>query len=157
GDVKQVEGAKRAAYDPYQELYGLFDQLCPDYLSASADERSAIRSAVSRRSGIVSMLVSYVHRAATQLHAPPDREWLLRGLAAASIENCGQDYRDTFLALADLWVAAEAGGIDPQPAFAQVARLSDAARPRGGPTPMTEVLAGFHGYAVLAERRRQPR
>ena len=152
-DVQSVRAAQQAKDDPYAEMYALLDLLCPRYLAAPAAERAAIRGAVGGRVGMLSALLGYIHRAARQIHSPADEHWLIHGLAAASIENCHRDFRDVLLALAELYVAAEAGGMDPKPAFARVAALSDSDKPAGGPTPVREMLAHFHDYAVLAERK----
>jgi hypothetical protein len=60
------------------------------------------------------------------------------------------------LALAELYVVAEEVGIDPKPEFKAVSRLSSREKPSGGTTPVSRMLASFHRYAVLKERRRKP-
>ena len=152
-DIQQVVEERRTQYDPYQPLYALFDQLCPYYLEAMPQERTEIRAAASDKAGVLSALLGYVYTSASRLQSSADREWLRKGLAAASIENCSVDYRDVLLALAELYVAAEKVGIDPKPHFAAVAELSSSDTPRGGMTPVREMLADFHSYAVLKERQ----
>jgi hypothetical protein len=152
-DIKRVREEQRAKYDPYRPMYELFDQLGPAYLAASPRERAGIRGAVSIKRGVLSALLGYVYRAADQLRDCGDREWLRRGLAAASIENCSVDYRDLLLALAELYVAAEEVGIKPRSEFKAVSALSSTKRPRGGNTPVSDLLARFHGYGALRERR----
>jgi hypothetical protein len=127
--------------------------LCPAYLEAAPEQRAEIRAAVSDKNGLLSALLSYVYRAAEQIQSPADREWLRRGLAAASIENCRKDYRDVLLALAELYVSAEQAGLNPRPDFKAVSRLSSREKPQGGMTPVSNMLARFHSYAVLKERR----
>jgi len=156
-DVKAIREEQRAKYDPYQAIYELLDELCPVYLEAVAEQRAAVRAAVSDKNGVLSALLGYVYRAARRIQSPADREWLRRGLAAVSIENCGKDYRDVHLALAELYVAAKEAGIKPGSDFKAVSRLSSTEKPRGGDTSVQEMLANFRGYGALRERRRRGR
>jgi hypothetical protein len=154
-DIKAIRERQRARYDPYQAIYALLDELCPAYLAASADQRAAVRAAASDKKGVLSALLGYAYRAAKRIQSPEDREWLLRGLAAISIENCARDYRDVLLALAELYVTAEEAGIKPGSDFRAVSRLSSAEKPRGGDTPVKKMLANFRGYGALRERRKR--
>ena len=154
-DVAAIKEKQRAKDDPYQAIHELLDELCPAYLEASAEQRAAVRAAVSDKRGILSALLGYAYRAAKRIQSPADREWLRRGLAAISIENCAKDYRDVLLALAELYVVAEEAGIRPSSDFRAVSRLSSGEKPRGGNTPVKEMLAHFRSYGVLRERRRK--
>jgi hypothetical protein len=151
--IRAIREAARARNDPCEPAFELFDSLCPAYLEATPWERSLLRRAVREKPGIVSALRGYVYRAAKRIHSPSDRHWLRRGLAAASIDDCSQDYRDLLLALAELYVAAERAGIKPRSEFKAVARLSSSEKPRGGLTPVSEMLGRFHTYGVVKERR----
>jgi hypothetical protein len=155
--ILAIREEARARYDPYEAAYVLFDSLCPAYLAATPAEQSALRRAVRDKYGVVSALRGYVYRAAKRLQSPSDLEWLRRGLAAASLDDCSQDYRDFLLALAELYVAAEKAGIKPRSEFKAVARLSSSQRPKGGRTPVREILDRFHTYGVLRERRGRSR
>jgi hypothetical protein len=152
-DVQAIREQQRAKYDPYQAIYELLDELCPTYLEASAEQRAAARAAVSDKNGILSALLGYVYRAAKRIQSPADREWLRRGLAAVSIENCAKDYRDVLLALAELYVVSEEAGLRPRSDFTAVSRLSSDEKPRGGSGSVREMLANFRGYGALRERR----
>jgi len=152
-DVRAIKEKQRARYDPYQAIYALLDELCPAYLEAPAEQRAVVRAAVSDKRGVSSALLGYAYRAAERVRSSADREWLRRGLAAISIENCGRDYRDVLLALAELCVAAEEVGIEPRADFRAVSRLSSGEKPRGGRTSVRQMLARFQSYGVLKERR----
>ena len=155
-DVRAIKEKQRAKYDPYQVIYELLDELCPTYVAASAEQRAAVRAAVSEKDGILSTLLGYAYRAARRIQSPEDREWLRRGLAAISIENCSKDYRDVLLALAELHVAAEEeAGMKPATDFRAISKLSSAEKPRGGKASVKEMLANFRSYGVLRERRRR--
>jgi hypothetical protein len=154
-DLAQVREAQRARYDPYSDMYALFDRLCPAYLDAPSAACRAIRDAVADKPGVLHALLGYVYRAAKLVRSPGGAEWLLRGVAAASIENGSRDVRDLLLALAELYVAAEEAGIPPRSAFRKVAALSSGEIPKGGNTPVRDILAHFHRYGALHERRRR--
>jgi hypothetical protein len=154
-DVEAIREKQRAKDDPYAAIYKLLDEFCPAYLKASAEQRTAVRAAVSDKGGMLSALLGYAYRAARRIQSPADREWLRRGLAAISIENCGRDYRDVLLALAELYVAAEEAGIRPRSDFKAVSRLSSGQKPRDGSASVQEMLANFHGYGALRERRKR--
>jgi hypothetical protein len=140
-------------YRPGEEQGQFFDHLCQIYLAASHEERARIRSAVSDKRGVLNNLLGYVYQSTRQIHSAADRQWLRIGLAAASIENCSSDYRDFLLALAELYVTAEAAGLNSRSEFKAVAAMSSRETPRGGTTPVSSMLARFHTYAVLKERR----
>lgn len=144
---------QRARYDPQPEIEGIIDRMCSEYLSATPQEREQGRSLISDRETVLAYLLGYVHSAAKRVSITKEIEHLRRGLAAASIENCASDYRDVLMALADLWVAAERAGIDPQPHFREMASLSSDQKPRGGLIPVSEMMNNFQNYAVLGERR----
>ena len=156
-DVRQIKEKQLAKYNPYQEIYELLDRLCPAYLDATPEQRAEIRAAASDKDGVLSGLLGYVYRAAERIRSESGREWLRRGLAAVSIENCRKDYRDVLLALAELYVAAEEMGINPRSDFKAVSRISSREKPRGGETPVSAMLANFHSYAALKERRARGR
>ena len=130
----------RRKYDPEQAAFSLLDELCPAYLDASAEERVSVRAAVKDRDWMLNALMAYVHRAAKRIRWTGDREWLWYGLAALSIEDCSQDYRDVLVALRKLYGTAMRAGIAPKPDFRAIARLSSDQRPRGGSTSMRDLL-----------------
>jgi hypothetical protein len=154
-DLKDVYDRQRALYDPFAEIYALLDRLCPAYLDATPEQRAGVRAAVADKNGMLSALLGYVYRSANRISSPSDREWLRKGLAAISIENCSKDFRDVLLALAELCVAAEAAGIDPRPDFRAVAALSSRGKPQGGSTSVSRMLGSFQRSAVLKERRKR--
>jgi hypothetical protein len=155
-DARKVRQEQLAKYNPYEVMNTLLDELCPQYLSASAEERAAVRAAFGEKRALTGELLGYIYKCAERIHSPADLGWLKNGLAAASIENCRVDFRDSLLALAELYVMAESNGLDPQPEFQAMGVLSDTVIPKGGMTPVSQMLKDFHGYAVLAERRQRP-
>jgi hypothetical protein len=66
-----------------------------------------------------------------------------RGLAAASIENKQSDFRDTIVALRELFAAAQDSGIDPRDELKRVAAVSDEHPSRGGVGNMRDFLLSY--------------
>lgn len=129
-------------YAPKQEHRQFFDDLCQIYLDAPKRERWLIRDAVSGRKGVSNCLLGYVYESAKQVRSTGNRRWLRIGLAAAAIQTGSNDYRDSLMALAELFVTAEEAGIDPNPDFEGI----------GGGIP-----ADFHKHAVVKGRRKRSR
>lgn len=152
-DISQIQKQQLAKYNPFEEMNQLLDELCPYYLNAPDQQRQQIRELTSGITGITSTLLGYAYRMVQRIQSPADEQALLHGLAAVSIENCQVDFRDVLLALAELYVTAERAGINPRSPFAQVAKLSSGSASQGGPSSVRSMLANFHTYRVLKERR----
>jgi hypothetical protein len=153
---RQAREVRERAGDGEAALHALLDELCPAYLRGTSDERAAVRAAVAAKRTMPDRVRGYAHVRARSIRSPEDVETLRVALSAMSIENCAMDYRDTLLALAEIYVRAERAGIDPQPHFEAVAAVSSSERPRGGRTPLAQMLPVFHTYAVLPARRGKP-
>ena len=123
------------------------------YYTAAPDDCLKTRDAIGINREFEDFLLSYSQDIANRIHSIDDVVLLKRGLVALSLENCGRDDRDTWITLADLYVSAENVGIDPKPLFKEMAKISGKERPRGGSTPLSEVLMNFDSYAVVQERR----
>jgi hypothetical protein len=159
--VNEFEKEIRQTNDLFEKIFNFLDANYEVYLHANAMERTEIRSAISKiyypgpTSGIVhymgnymeELLVRYVREQVLgKLKATGDEEWLLRGLIAISMENCGSDWRDTLTILGDLYQAAEIKGINPEPFFLKVAEISSDETPRGGSTPMNEMMTKLEWF-----------
>jgi hypothetical protein len=79
-----------------------------------------------------------------------DDSWLRLGLAAVSIDDNGTDFRDSYVALGDLYVCAVRCGIEPGPYFEEVAQISSGV-PNIEQTPMRDFLLRFEGSAYFGE------
>ena len=126
-EINEYQHAK-ASLD--HEFLALTEELCRIYLTTSEDKRAAIRKMVANRSEFVIHLCSYARWAAAQIVWPEDLSWLRLGLAAISIEDGHDDYRDRAVALDHLYCSAQGAGIDPKPYFQEVAALSGSVRSR---------------------------
>lgn len=156
-DIKNITEKQREKYDPVLEMDAFFNKLCAAYLSMSQQMRLQIRNIIAGKSGLQSGLVGYASRQAEQIKSKNDSQILRLGLAAISIENCANDFRDVLIALAELYVSAEKVGIDPLPYFNDISTLSSTERPTGGDVSTSEMLRKFYGYAILKERRGEKR
>ena len=79
-----------------------------------------------------------------------DDRWLRLGLAAVSIDDNGTAFRDSYVALGDLYICAVRCGIEPGPYFEEVAEISSGV-PNIEQTPMRDFLLRFEGSAYFRE------
>ena len=116
--------ARGAAAPLFDEAHRVVDDVCVAYLAAGTAERQKIREAAASSKRSLHLLLDHIARSAKRIQGPLDVQWLRVGLAAASINDLGTDFRDVYLALGDLYVAAARAGIDAAPQFAAVAEIS---------------------------------
>jgi hypothetical protein len=155
----QLRQKMQDEWDGYGDYQQLLERLCPVYFECGADDRERIRQIVGRYRYAVDPVRWYANAAAKKIEGPDDEQWLLKGLAAVSIENCGMDFRDTTFTMTALWVGAEAAGIDPKPHFRSVAKLSGTSATRGRCGSMARTLERFGvapGTRDLVLRGRHP-
>jgi len=153
GRVNDVRAEQLSKYDPYEDMYALFDELCAYYLNTDDASRNAVIDYVRGKSGILHGLLGYISHCASNLHSTADRDTLRKGLAAASIENCSADARDTMLALSSLYLAAEEAGLNPHRRFRDAARFASTKASAGSSASMREMLSNFSSYGVVQEMR----
>lgn len=133
------------------EIFDFIEQNYMVYVEATPSECEMIRNAVTNcyyanEYGMPTrffedLFFQYAReRAFPQLQETGDKIWLIRGLVAISIENSGIDYRDSILALSDLREAAIKHNINPELEFMRIAKISSNDKPRGGSTPMRQLM-----------------
>jgi len=125
-----------------EEIYLFLDQNIEDYLNASTEDRYKVRKACEDNA-FTEFLCKYAYRANEQLKNTKDPVWLTRGIAAISIENFWIDFRDVMRYLNELHITSDKVGIDPRPIFQRISAVSSQEIPRGGPSPLSEVLKKF--------------
>lgn len=136
---KFVEDSHTPEYKQAKEqLLVTLKEVCKVYISANSHQRAAIRSMAGSLSSVIYNLVSYPSIAAKFIHSSADKEWLELGLAAALIEDGRSDFRDTYIALGELYLAAENNGIDPIPYFESLGNP-----PNTGTSPRSGFLGHF--------------
>jgi hypothetical protein len=153
-DVHSIRRAQLEKYDPYKEMYVLFGELCAFYLQAEAGTQGVLRAAAAEKPGILHGLLGFVYQCADAILAGGGGGVLKLGLAAAAIENSARDARDSMLALAELYLAAEEQDLEPEKAFRETAQFASGEKPAGGSASMAGMLSDFPTYAVLRERRK---
>jgi hypothetical protein len=161
--VDEFKKETRSRHDLIDEIFNFFDANYEVYLHANDEQRSEIRSVIYARyyPGPQSAIVHYMEnffidllweylreRAGKELKSTGDKVWLMRGLVAISMENCSVDYRDSLSLLASLYSAAKQKGINPEPIFQEIAKISSHEITRGGGTPMSEMMASVNDSTV---------
>ena len=133
--------------------------VCLVYLRATPGQRERIRRMFDGKEIAVGYLTGYPSHAAEQIRSKRDEEWVLVGLAAASIQDNRVDFRDTYVALGDLYVSAFKAGIEPGIHFKRVGLLSSDVPSLEGQYSMREFLVGFERSAFFRfdVARRLPR
>ena len=99
-------------------------ELAEEYARLSADERDRVRAELREMPQIRSQIYGTMHTMAKRLRETRDRRWLDAGLAMAAIEGGRTDFRDLYVALGELWLAAEAVRIRPAKRFAEAAEIA---------------------------------
>jgi hypothetical protein len=151
--IKDFADKQRTENDLPGKINSFLDQNYIVYLDSTLGACEKIRASFYENRDFENFLFEYTQRAVAQLQAIHDEVWLWRGLVSISLENCSIDVRDTLIGLAELFVAAEKQGIDPKAPFQRVAKLSSQDKPRGGSTPVYEMMMNFEDSAILQERR----
>lgn len=129
--------------DLTEAIYTFLNQEYDLYIKATQEECDAIRASFSINREFEDLLLGYVFDAAKELLLTRNVKWLERGLVAASLENSGRDYRDTYRSVDELYKTAKDVGIDPNPYFQKAASLASREKPRGGSTPLHVLLGNF--------------
>jgi hypothetical protein len=152
---EQRDRAFDAAFGPKKgQLSNLMARLPQAANAASAlglgprDEVFAIRGIVHEREAhrLIEEYLGYASRILKQGGRP---EWLERGIAAASIDDQGRDYRDWLMSVGDLYLSARAARLDPSPVLKRIAALSNPERNPAAPTPTRDALATFEDSAYF--------
>jgi len=149
---KEFETNLRNQNDLLGEIYDFLDKNYEVYLNAALEECEEIRKTVtncyySGNDGKANrFLEDLFFRYAKEIAIPKlketgDKIWLTKGLIAISLENSGIDYRDSIIALSELRKVANEKNLDPESEFVRVAEISSNEKPRGGDTPMRQLMA----------------
>jgi hypothetical protein len=137
GMEKKSADSTLVIYEPSGEHAAFYRALCEGYLKSPEPDRVLVRDAVRDKPGILNQLLGYVYICTRLMGECRQEYWFNLGLAAASIRGDGPDFRDFYVALAELYAAALDAGLQPKEAFNTI----------GGGVP-----ANFDSYAVLKSR-----
>jgi hypothetical protein len=133
---------------PRDEVFAAFDEICDLYARLDAPRCAIIRGLVHEREARA-LLEDYIAYASRILKQGGRREWLERGVAAASIEDQRRDYRDWLMSLGDLYLSARAARLDPSPVLKRMAERSNPEGHPAAPTPTRDALAKFEDSAYF--------
>ncbi len=134
---KQSADSPLVIYKPALEHEPFYYLLCTSYLTFGEGERIVIREAINGRPGVINNLLGYIYTCVQKLQETRNPDWFMTGLAAASIRGDGPDFRDFYLAMAELYAVALETGLQPKTAFNAM----------GGGVP-----ADFDTFAVVKSR-----
>jgi hypothetical protein len=143
-----ANAASALGLGPRDEVFALFDEICDAYARSDPSRCATIRGFVHEREAhrLIGEYLGYASRILKQGGRP---EWLERGIAAASIDDQGRDYRDWLMSVGDLYLSARAARLDPSPVLKRIAALSNPERNPAAPTPTRVALATFEDSAYF--------
>ena len=133
-----------------KELASDLNLACRLYLQGEEALRREIRHSFNEWTSVRGRMLAKAWSFADKLADTCDDRWLRLGLAAVSIDDNGTDFRDTYVALGDLYVCAVRCGMDPRPYFEEVAEISSGVS-NIEQTPMRDFLLRFEGSAYFGE------
>ncbi len=136
-----------------EDIDKFLDTLCTIYVSSEGDRRAEIRCLMDGRPRLLGNLQNYIGRSALRLTKSQDVLYLLRGLAAASLDD-GRSHQDLEWGLDSLYVAAANAGLSPSHYFKVMAQMCSADL-----TGIRSVLEGFENsshFAKLVKPRLNP-
>lgn len=114
-------GANRKALETLQQ--GV-DELCVLYLTLDSETRDRIRKLARSYKSLLWGIWAHIDVAAEHIGSSEDVHWVRRGLAAASLLDCQEDFRDIYMSLGQLYLAAIRCGIDVSLWLKEAAELS---------------------------------
>ncbi len=155
-DAAELEalGQQISAIEPqeYDALHATLDTICDYYLAASEVEREALRLHLGIRPDALSEMLNHINWAAGRAAAGEAHQWVLRGLAAASLQDSRISPQEIAAALGGLYLAGSRAGIQVTLCFQDVAALSNPIRGRQvHAPPMRAILASFEHSAYFQE------
>jgi hypothetical protein len=149
GRLPQARGAAASVgAGPRDEVFAIFDDVCDLYGRSDPERCAMIRGLVHEREARL-LLDAYVAHASQVLKQGGGPEWLERGIAAASIDDQGDDYRDWLVSLGHLYLNAHRAHLDPSPVLKRIAERSSHKPDRGGSTSTRDLLSGFENTAYF--------
>jgi len=133
-----------------KELASDLDLACRLYLQGEEALRREIRRSFNEWTSVRGHVLTKAWSFADKLADTCDDRWLRLGLAAVSIDDNGTDFRDSYVALGDLYIGAVRCGMDPRPYFDEAAEIYSGVSNIEG-TSMRDFLLRFEGSAYFGE------
>jgi hypothetical protein len=120
------------------------------YLRGDEALRREIRGSFEGWTAVRGRMLAQAWSFANRLADTCDDRWLRLGLAAVSIDDNGTDYRDTYVALGDMYVCAVRRGMEPVTYFEEAAEISSGVS-NIEQTSMRDFLLRFEESAYFGE------
>jgi hypothetical protein len=133
-----------------EELAADLSLACELYLQGDEALRRELRDSFEGWTAVRGRVLAKAWSFAGKLADTCDDRWLRLGLAAVSIDDNGTDFRDSYVALGDLYVCAVRCGMEPGPYFEAAAAISSGDS-NTELTPMRDFLLRFEGSAYFEE------
>jgi hypothetical protein len=111
---------ERGIPDARDKVWLAVGEICRVYLDATAYQRAAVRNMFDSEDDLIGWFSSYPNYVADFIRSPDEVEWVRLGLAGALINDARTDFRDVYVALGRLYLAAQRSSIDPLPHFESV-------------------------------------
>ena len=130
-------------------------ELAEIYVRLPDSERARVRAELREMRQVRSQIYGTMHSMARRLRDTRDPSWLDAGLAMAAIEGGYTDFRDLYVALGELWLAAEAVRIRPRKRFTKAAEMAGEERDslnRSGRTLMQAFPHSAHLHSIRRKR-----
>jgi hypothetical protein len=123
---------------------------CELYLRGDEALRHEIRRTFDEWTAVRGRMLAQAWSFADKLVDTCDDRWLRFGLAAVSIDDNGTDFRDSYVALGNLFVCAVRCGMEPGPYFEEAAAISSGVS-NIERTSMRDFLLRIEGSAYFEE------
>jgi len=133
-----------------EEIISDLNLACRLYLEGEEALRREIRDSFRTWTAVRRCMPARAWPFAGKLADTCDDRWLRLGLAAVSIDDNGTDFRDSYVALGDLYVSAARRGIEPMPYFEEAAEISSSDS-NIDETSTRDFLLRFEGSAYFEE------
>lgn len=133
-----------------EELASDLELACELYLRCGEALRREIRTSFGKWTAVRGHMLARARSYARRLSETCEARWLRLGLAAISIDDTGTDFRDSYVALGNLYVCAVRCGMEPGPYFKEAATHSSGV-PNVEQASMRDFLLSFEGSAYFRE------
>jgi hypothetical protein len=133
-----------------EELASDLSLACELYLRGDETLRREIRHSFDEWTAVRGRMLAKAWSFADRLAYTCEDRWLRRGLVAVSIDDNGTDFRDSYVALGDLYISAARCGMEPGPYFEEAAEISSGVS-NIEQASMRDFLLRFEGSAYFEE------
>jgi hypothetical protein len=133
-----------------EELASDLSLACELYLRGDEALRHEIRYSFDEWTAILGRMLAKAWSFPGKLADSCDDRWLRLGLAAVSIDDNGTDFRDSYVALGDLYFCAVRCSMEPGPYFEEAAAISSGIS-NIEQTSMRDFLLRFEGSVYFEE------